>query len=1075
MSKIRKTIFLALILSLFGIIINVFFLVPLYTNLILHLGAVSSVIALYLIGLRWALIVSILVSMPLMLSMENPLLLILPVVEISFVGFLIRKKFSLIYADMIFWASLGMPIVYTTFLINNPTSVDFAFSFALKQMINGLLYFSIAAVIFPFIPNSWKKNSEEEFLLKLREVLQNRLITAFVATSILVGIVSAEISVRLQEKSLNNSLINQSEQIAFITDDYIKQYQSKIRFLSDLSKSFSITQEQFYDVVKAVQSNSHGFISMLVTDEKGLVKYAAPASFNKMLKTDTNTMSVSDRPYFTQAMKSNDLFLSDVFMGRGFGSDIIVAMSASTAKHGSNKATGIIEGSLDLSELKRIEEKVLLDSDTLMLLVDDNNKVIYASTELNIEYLTDFKMKDAYQSTIAIGEVDTEKGKFELFYKSTLLGNGWKAIVFKKPISLLKVFEEIFLSIIAATLVFAFFGDFVARNITQFVVRPIERITHYYDGSNGLNEFPNSQYLEGSYEANQLGKVLFEAQKLQVSFNEKLTISVAEKTLKLNDANKRLVTAKNAAQKSEKSKSEFLANMSHEIRTPMNGIVGMLLLISQSRLNEEQNNQIGLAKKSAQSLLTLINDILDLSKIEANKLNLESIDFDLVELLSEVTESSALTMNLEKVNLNLDLNDISITHVKGDPTRLRQVLLNLLSNAIKFTENGEVSITAKLLRTSDEQYSFSCKIEDTGIGIPRLKLKKLFSNFSQVDSSTTRKYGGTGLGLSIVKQICRLMNGEVSVISKDGYGSTFSFNVILSASKKSTPRFEQKILKNFTILVVDSNHRSNAILTKMLRQWGGNVFNRSEIPDNFSEFMEQNSKLNKIKHNLLFINEDTPDCYNWLASSETRRVISDNLLKTIIIRQKLSNKLNNIGEHVSQGFLSRPLLPGYVKRLIGKSIEKKESSTECNVNPSILDNEVDLPDYQWSNKRVLLVDDNHINQVVLQGLLETYSVASDLAENGLIAIKKLKENNSSYDFIFMDCQMPVMDGYQATIRIRKGEAGDENKKIPIIAMTANAMQGDREKCLECGMSDYLTKPVENDKIYQLLKKLLNSK
>ncbi|MFT6734868.1 MAG: signal transduction histidine kinase/CheY-like chemotaxis protein [Polaribacter sp.] len=1078
LSITHRTIFVTLILSLSGIIINLFFLVPLYTNLVLHLGMVSSVIALYVLGLRWALIVSILVNLPLFLTIESYLLLVLPVVEISFVGLFVRKKLSIIYADMLFWVFLGMPVVYTAFLTNNPTSVDFAFSVALTQMINGLLYFSIATVITPFIPNTWKNNSEKEPLLKLRQILQSRIVTALVATSILVGIISAGISARLQEKSLNNSLITQSEQIAFITDDYIEQYKSKIRFLADLSKSFSITQEQFYDVVTSIQSNNHGFISMLVTDEKGLVKYAAPDSFNKMLKIDINTVNVSDRSYFIQAMESSDLFLSDVFIGRGFGNDVIVAISAPIEKYATSKPIGVIEGSLNLNELKVIEERVLLDTDTSMLLIDDNNKVIYASSELSIKHLTDFNLKETkktYQSSISIGEFKTEQGKLELFYKSTFLANGWKVIVFKKPASLLKVFETNFIFVILATLIFSFLGNFIAKNITHIVVKPIEKITHYYHASDDFKDLPNTLSSENSYESFQLGKAIIQAQKLQNSFNEKLTTTVAEKTLNLSNINKKLVIAKNSAQQSEKAKSEFLANMSHEIRTPMNGIIGMLLLLSHSRLDEEQKRRIGLAKQSADSLLTLINNILDLSKIEAKKIKLESIDFDLVDLLSGVTESFALSMDLEKVDLNIDLNEISITHVKGDPTRLRQVILNLLSNAIKFTESGEISIIAKLHKTSDEQYQFQCDVEDTGIGIPQEKLKNVFSNFSQVDSSTTRIYGGSGLGLSIVKQICQLMNGDVSVTSKYGYGSCFSFNMSLNSSKISTPRFEPKLLKDFNALVIDSNHRSNVILTKTLQQWGANVFTQSDLLAGISAFLEKNRKSKQLKLDLLFINEDTSEIYNWLASSETKEFIADNLLKIIRIKSISSIKFKQQEEDIFQASLSRPILPNYVRNVIDKSLNKNLSSTENVANSNTFTSQIDPAKHQWDNKKILLVEDNRINQIVLQGFLKQYGIASDLAENGLIAIEKLKENISSYDFIFMDCQMPVMDGYQTTVKIRKGDAGEKNRNIPIIAMTANAMQGDRENCLECGMNDYLTKPIENDKMYQLLLHFLNSK
>jgi CheY-like chemotaxis protein/nitrogen-specific signal transduction histidine kinase len=384
------------------------------------------------------------------------------------------------------------------------------------------------------------------------------------------------------------------------------------------------------------------------------------------------------------------------------------------------------------------------------------------------------------------------------------------------------------------------------------------------------------------------------------------------------------------------AKSDFLANMSHEIRTPMNGIFGMLELLNNDILTEKQQQEVNLALKSSKNLLKIIDDILDFSKIEAGKLAFESIDFDLVSLLEEVTDvMSNLTEN-ESINLILDTKNITTRMVKSDPLRIKQVILNITGNAIKFTDSGEICIQANIIE-KDQELLFTCSIKDTGIGIDESKLSTIFDSFNQADTSTTRYFGGTGLGLSISKRLCKKMQGDITVTSKLGEGSCFTVSLPLTKSTVAT--------------VFESN------------------INPKQLLEN--------------------------------ASTE-------------------------------------PVL------------------------------------MQWpAETKILLVEDNRINQLVAKKVLKHFNLSCDIANNGVEAIVKLKTSaqiNMPHTLVLMDCQMPVMDGYEATINIRSGECGESHLNIPIIAMTAHAMTGDREKCLEIGMNDYFTKPIEQDKILTILKK-----
>lgn len=392
------------------------------------------------------------------------------------------------------------------------------------------------------------------------------------------------------------------------------------------------------------------------------------------------------------------------------------------------------------------------------------------------------------------------------------------------------------------------------------------------------------------------------------------------------------------AQDASLAKSQFLASMSHEIRTPMNGVIGMLHLLNKEPLNEKQQHYTQLATSSADSLLTLINDILDVSKIEAGKLDIEIIDFDLHQLFKQLANTMTPRIEDKDLKIILDLKGVKNEMVKGDPGRISQILTNLIGNAIKFTSAGEIILRASLSPINqDNKLILQCDLIDTGIGIANSKLDQLFDSFTQADSSTTRKYGGTGLGLSIVKQLCQLMGGDIFVSSTLGQGSQFSFTVTLDSSDKKIPSLT--------------------------------------------------------------------------------------------------------------------------------GIENTGNKTLLNINNN-----------NASKPRILLVEDNRINQLVAIGILENLGFQAEARADGQEAISVLQQTQEEpFSLILMDCQMPIMDGFTTTQNIRNGMAGEQNRDITIVAMTANAMQGDREKCIQSGMNDYLTKPIDEKLLAQCLLKWLQKR
>lgn len=541
-------------------------------------------------------------------------------------------------------------------------------------------------------------------------------------------------------------------------------------------------------------------------------------------------------------------------------------------------------------------------------------------------------------------------------------------------------------------------------------------------------------------------------------------------TTRLRIGAEELTVARDQAEGANRAKSEFLANMSHEIRTPMNGVIGMTELLLNSEVSGKQREYLQVVQSSADSLLTLINDILDFSKIEAGKLELDLVEFPLRDSFVDTLQILGFRAEERGLELAFDIEPDVPDTLLGDLGRLRQVIINLVGNAIKFTESGEVVLSVELAAPVSDGVRLQISVRDSGIGIPPDKRDSIFESFTQAESSTTRRFGGTGLGLAICRQIVSLMGGEIHVESEEGVGSTFIFTVELKEGGKGVitqPLTEEEKIESLaglSVLVVDDNDTNATILREMLLQWNMHP----HVCHSGSEALEAVNAKTGGPFPLVLLDQMMPvmDGLEVAAKLDRKYAGKEAAAKPCVVilssagRSVDSGKVTKLGifeiltKPVKQTRLRSVILRGLEKRLGVARTMAPEKTLECSSNPI-------------SPMRVLLAEDGRVNQIVATQMLEDRGHFVTAVDNGQLVVDAIVNGApGAFDVVLMDVQMPVMNGLEATLLIRESESGES--RIPIIAMTANAMAGDREECIASGMDGYIAKPIRSEEFFEVV-------
>ena len=993
------------------------------------------------------------------------------------VGAFARRGKSPLIGGSIVWGGVALTFVIVPQLYSVGFQRDTVWPLALQFLLNSLVALVIAELIAVVlatrvdITTRWRPER-----MRLRAYAFHAFVLVGLLPVLLLAALDNQAIAARQEAAGSARLHEAVTALGEHITAYVTSHAEAVESLAVALGSDRLTPDDRRRLIARDRQIHPGFVTLFRADRDGVVQEIATTTPEQSLPR------INDRQYFVDAVRTRRLAISDVIVGRLSHAPIVTL--AVPILDATGHVDGIVGGSLDLSRFERFIDDLNTIPDAQVTIVDQHDRVIYGSETGSVTPL-----QSLAGHPLLRGVVGATTGVFKyrrpnvpattaqrLAAAAVIDGAGWRVFV-EEPLLHLRLqsteYYVLALGLVALALTGAVLG---ARGFADGVTGPLEELVGIVRGvsahgtpapaklsSNAPAEIVTlmddvrgmQARLSESYQ--QLEHALVQRERL----NTELRALTEDLDRKVRERTAELAAATRIAEEASRAKSEFLANVSHEIRTPLNGIIGMTELALDTPLTAEQRDYLSMVKSSADALLAILNDILDFSKIEMRKLELERIPFSLRDHLGDLVKPLALRAEQKGLELVCHvLPDVPHAAI-GDPGRLRQVLVNLIGNAIKFTERGQILVQVQVESRQADCFTLQYFVSDSGIGIPADKQQAIFEPFKQADGSTTRRFGGTGLGLSISSTLVDMMGGRIWVESAPQEGSTFHFTLALGVTDVR-PESMALDLAGVRVLVVDDNAVNRRVLHDLLLRWKMKPVAVADGEEAIRALEQARSA--HAPFSLVLLDANMPLVDGFEVAQRIRR---DRTLGGATIMMLSSSGLHGevarcaelgIAHHLTKPIDQRDLLSA-INRALAHDLPARPS-LPASMLPA------DLPDRRL---HILIAEDNAVNQRLAASLLERRGHRVAIAANGRQAVDAVARGH--FDAVLMDVQMPDMGGFEATAAIRDREAALGAPRLPIVAMTAHAMKGDRERCLAAGMDEYLTKPLDSRRLCQIVEDL----